>query len=101
MDVSGTRRWFPDLVLHDTSGTGQVVQMVLEEAEATFRKAARRLRACGQEDQARRAERFAVWARFDLDEPAVAYRLYQAAASLRGIRRPESLAGQALEQVLS
>src|SRR5215472_7451572 len=101
MDVSGTDRWFPDLVLHDASGTGRSVQMVLEDAETTFRKTASRLRHCGREDQARRAERFAAWARFDRDEPAVAHRLYLAAASLRRIRRLGPLADQALEKVLS
>jgi len=75
--------------------------MVLEDAETTFRKTASRLRHCGREDQARRAERFAAWARFDRDEPAVAHRLYLAAASLRRIRRLGPLADQALEKVLS
>src|SRR5215472_5499874 len=101
MDVSGTDRWFPDLMLHDASGTGRSVHMVLEGAETSFRAAACRLRTCGQEDQARQAERFAAWARFDLDEPAVAQRLYLAAARLRGIRRLGPLADQALENVLS
>jgi hypothetical protein len=78
-----------------------VVQAVLEETEATLRKSAARMRASGQVDLARRAERFAAWARFDLDEPHVARQLYAAAAGLRPIRRLEPLAGRALETVLS
>jgi GAF domain-containing protein len=46
-------------------------------------------------------ERFAAWARFDLDEPQVARQLYVAAARLRAVRQLEPLAGQALEMVLS
>jgi hypothetical protein len=34
--------------------------MVVEETEAAYRRSAAPLRACGQEDQARRAERFAA-----------------------------------------
>jgi GAF domain-containing protein len=75
--------------------------MVLEETEATHRRSAALLRACGQESRARRAERFAAWARFDLDEPLVAQRLYGAVARLRPIRRLEPLAEQALAHVLS
>ena len=75
--------------------------MALEDAETSFRAVAGRLRTCGQEDQARQAERFAAWTRFDLDEPAVARRLYLAAARLRGIRRLGPLASRALEDVLS
>jgi len=59
------------------------------------------MRECGQEDGARRAEQFAEWIRFDLDEPVVAQQLYLAAARLRGIRRPGPLADQALEKLLS
>jgi hypothetical protein len=80
---------------------GRSVQTALEETEAVLRKTARRLRGCGEEDGARRAERFAAWARFDLDEPVVAQQLYLAAAELRWIRQRELLASKALETVLS
>lgn len=75
--------------------------MVLEATEAAHHRSAARLRACGQEDQARRAERFAAWARFDLDEPRAAQQLYGAAARLRHIGPVEPLAEQVLDQVLS
>jgi hypothetical protein len=100
MDPPGSGRWFPDLSWHGTPVTGRAVQ-VLEGTEAALRKSARRMRECGQEDGARRAEQFAEWIRFDLDEPVVAQQLYLAAARLRGIRRPGLLADQALEKVLS
>lgn len=74
---------------------------MLEETETTLRKSAGRLRASGQQDQARRVERFAAWARFDLDEPLVAQRLYGSAARLRRIGQLEPLANHALEMVLS
>src|SRR5215471_12726133 len=101
MDPPGSGRWFPDLSWHDTWVTGRTVRAVLEGTEAALRKSARRMRECGQEDGARRAERFAEWARFDLDEPGVAQQLYLAAARLRDIQRPGPLADQALEKVLS
>ena len=101
MDTSVPGRWFRDGPWHDATGIGRAVQAALEDTEAMLRTSARRLRACGQEDGARRAERFAAWARFDLDEPLVARKLYAAAARLRRTPRVELIAGQALEEVLS
>src|SRR5215467_3791495 len=101
MDTCVPGRWFRDGPWHDATGIGRAVQAALEDTEAMLRTSARRLRECGQEDGARRAERFAAWARFDLDEPLVAQRLYGAVARLRPIRRLEALAEQALAQVLS
>jgi GAF domain-containing protein len=75
--------------------------MILEATEAAHRRSAARLRSCGQEVRARQVERFAAWARFDLDEPAVAHRLYRASATLRHVPRLEQLAERALENVLS
>jgi len=101
MNISRADRWLMDVPLHDGSRLGQSFQKVLEGAEATLRKSALRLRECGQEEGARRAERFAAWARFDLDEPGVAERLYLAAAELRYIQRPELLAARVLDTMLS
>jgi hypothetical protein len=76
MSSSGTRR-----------GTGWRVQSALEDTEAALLslRSAARLRASSQQDQARRAERSAAWARFDLDDPLVARQLY-AAVNLRDIQ---------------
>lgn len=101
MATSGADRWLRDSPWHGASGTGRTVQAVLEDAEAVLRKSAGRLRSSGQEDGARQVERFAAWARFDLDEPLVAQQLYLAVARLRPIRQPELLAGQLLEKVMS
>src|SRR5262249_44783945 len=101
MDTSVPGRWFRDGPWHDATGIGRAVQAALEDTEAMLRTSARRLRACGQEDGARRAERFAAWARFDLDEPLVARKLYAAAARLRRTPRGELIAGQALEEGLA
>lgn len=101
MDASVAGRWFREPPWRDVAGTDWAVQVALEDAEAAFRRAAHQMRECGQEDGARRAERFAAWARFDLDEPAVARQLYLAAARLRYTGQLERLAGQALEKVLS
>ena len=46
---------------------------------------AARLREMGWESPARRAEQFAAWARFDLEEPQAARRLHAAAGELRGL----------------
>jgi hypothetical protein len=101
MNTYGAGRWYEDFAWGDALGLGQRVQGVLANTEATFRQSAIRLRASGQEHEARRAERYAAWARFDLDEPQAAQQLYVAAARLRRIRQLEPLAGQALDHVLS
>ena len=101
MNSSEAGLWYEDFTRCDVPGTDRRVQIVLENTEAAFRRSAVRLRQCGEEHRARRAERFAAWARFDLDEPSMAQQLYVAAAGLRHIRRLEPLAGQALDDVLS
>jgi GAF domain-containing protein len=63
--------------------------------------AAARMREMGWEDPARRAERFAAWARFDLDEPQAARRLYTAANELRRLSGQRLLLGKVLEIALS
>jgi GAF domain-containing protein len=55
----------------------------------------------GWEDSARRAEQFAAWLRFDLDEPQAARRLYATAAELRGLTSRRLLYGQALAGAMS
>ena len=101
MDTYGADLWFREVPRRVPAGVGRRVQNVLERTEATQRRSAARLRACGQEDQAREIERSAEWVRFDLDEPLVAQQLYAAAAGLRYVQRLELLAGRALETVLS
>lgn len=77
------------------------LRRLLEEAEAVHRRSADRLRALGQEDLAQRADKFAAWIRFDLDEPLAARRLYTATRDLREVSRPGSLFGTALDGALS
>ena len=101
MGTNGASRWFRDTPWHDAIGTSWAVQTVLEDAEAALHNSARRLRDCGHEDWARQAERFASWARFDLDESVMAQQLYLAAARLRSIRQLELMACRVLETVLS
>jgi hypothetical protein len=101
MSSSGTGRWSGVFPWRDPPGAGRTVQSALERTEAALRRSAARLRACGQEDLARRAERSPALARFDLDEPLAARQLYAAAAALRHAPRVEPLAGQVLEKVLS
>jgi hypothetical protein len=74
---------------------------LLERTEAMHRGAADRLRVIGCEDLARRADQFAAWVRFDLDEPQAARRLHAAAKELRGLSRPGLLFSKALEGALS
>ena len=101
MSSSATGRGPGDFPWPDLPGTGRRARPAREDTEAALRGSAARLRACGQEDQARRAERSAAWVRFDLDEPLVAGQLHAAAAGLWHIPRVEPLAGQVLETVLS
>ena len=101
MATSGADRRRRDPPRHEPSGAGRTVHAVLEDTEAALRKSVARLRSSGQEDGARQVERFAEWARFDLEEPLAARQLHLAAARLRQVRPLELLAGQVLEKVLS
>jgi GAF domain-containing protein len=65
------------------------------------RRSAERLRALGRADLAQRADKFAAWIRFDLDEPLAARRLYTVTRDLREVRGLESLFGKALDGALS
>lgn len=65
------------------------------------RTSADRLRALGREDLARRADKFAAWIRFDLDEPIAARRLYTVTKDLREVPRLGLLFGKALDGALS
>jgi hypothetical protein len=90
-----------DSALLAVTGTGIRLQVALEKAEATFLKSAARLRESGQIDRARRIERYATSARFDLDEPVVARRIYAAMAKLRQTKQLEKLTDLALEAMMS
>lgn len=83
--------------------TGQEwkLRRLLEEAEASQRRAAARFRALGREDQARRAEQFAAWIRLDLEDPRAARRLYAATRALREVPRSGSLLTKILEGALT
>jgi hypothetical protein len=83
-----------------TSGDS-AFRKLLERTEAMHRGTADRLRGMGCEDLARRADQFAAWVRFDLDEPRAARRLHAAAKELRGQPRPGLLIAKALEGALS
>jgi len=88
-------RWIPE------TSRDRGFRKLLERTEAMHRGAATRLREMGSEDLALRAEQFAAWARFDLDEPRAARRLYAAAKELRGLSRPGLLLSKALEGALA
>ena len=90
-----------DPVLLDAPGIGRRVQVALENAEAAFLRSAARLRGSGQLERARKIERYADCARFDLDEPTLARQLYVTVARLRQVRRLDILADLALEIMLS
>ena len=94
-------RWteaFPWLV---RTGQDRKLRRLLEEAETIHRAAATRLRALGQDDQARRAEQFAAWIRLDLDEPRAARRLYAATRDLREVPRFDVMFSKILEGALT
>jgi GAF domain-containing protein len=101
MDTSGADGWHRDSAWPDALGVSRRIQVMLERTEATLRRSASALHASGQADRARQVERYAGWARFDLDEPLVAQRLYLAAARLRRVRQLDLLVGLALDDVLS
>ena len=74
---------------------------MLERTEARHLGAAARLRRMGLEEPARRAEQFAAWARFDLDEPQEAQRLYAVSGELRQLSGLHLLYSRILEGALS
>ena len=90
-----------DPALLELSGAGLRLQVALEKAEAAFLRSAARLRRSGQAERARRIERYATSARFDLDEPTVAKQLHVMAGRLRQIGQLQILADLALEKMLS
>jgi len=90
-----------DSAVLDVAGVGYRLRAALEHSEAAFRKSAAQLRSSGQLERARRIERYAVSARFDLDEPTVAKQLYVLVGRLRQIGQLEILANLALEKMLS
>jgi GAF domain-containing protein len=90
-----------DSALLGVTGASLRLELALENAEATFLKSAARLRTSGQLERARRIERYAASARFDLDEPILARQLYATAGRLRQIGQLEILADLALEKMLS
>ena len=99
--LGGDPRWseaFPWLARTSQSWK---FRRLLEEAETVHRRSADRLRALGRNDLAQRADKFAAWARFDLDEPLAARRLYTVTRDLREASRPGSLFGKALDGALS
>lgn len=65
------------------------------------RRSADRLRSLGRADLAQRADKFAAWVRFDLDEPLAARRLYAVTRDLREVPRLGLLFGKALAGALS
>jgi hypothetical protein len=87
--------------LLDGHGLGQRLQAALEAAEAAFLRSAARLRSSGHVERARRIERYAASARFDLDEPTLARQLYVTVARLRQVRRLEVVAEIALEKMMA
>src|SRR5215469_15492453 len=90
-----------DSEMLEAPGIGRRVQVALENAEAAFLRSAARLHGSGQLERARRIERYAASARFDLDEPALARQLYVTVARLRQVGRLEMLTERALEIMLS
>jgi len=90
-----------DSEMLEAPGIGHRVQVALENAEAAFLRSAARLHGSGQLERARRVERYAASARFDLDEPALARQLYVTVARLRQVGRLEMLTERALEIMLS
>ena len=103
VDVLGgnSHQWseaFPWLARTNQSRT---LRRLLEEAETVHRRSADRMRALGRADLAQRADKFAAWVRFDLDEPLAARRLYAVTRDLREAPRLGSLFGKALDGALS
>jgi hypothetical protein len=98
LDAGAWSEAFPWLV---ETGKSSRLRVLLAEAERAHRESARMMRSLGKVDLARRAERFAARARFDLDEPEAARGLYSLGRDLREARGPGPLLGRALEAALS
>ena len=99
--LGGDPRWSEAFPWLARTSQSRKLRRLFEEAEAVHRRSADRLRALGREDMAQRADKFAAWIRFDLDEPLAARRLYAATRDLREVARPGLLFGKALEGALS
>jgi hypothetical protein len=93
-------RWSEAFPWLAQTGQDRKLRRLLEEAEALHRSSAVRLRQLGQHELARQAEQFARWARFDLDEPVIARRLYTVTRDLREIPELRLLLARILEGAL-
>jgi hypothetical protein len=93
-------RWSEAFPWLARTGQDRKLRRLLEETEALHRSSAVRLRGLGRDDLARQAELFALWARFDLDEPLLARRLYTVTRDLREIPQLGSLLAKVLEGAL-
>jgi GAF domain-containing protein len=93
-------RWSEAFPWLAQTGQDRKLRRLLSEAEALHRSSAVRLRELGQYELARQAEQFARWARFDLDEPVIARRLYAVTKDLREIPELRLLLARVLEGAL-
>jgi hypothetical protein len=101
VDASGDDpRWSEAFPWLARTGDQQRPRRLLEQAEALHRRSADRLRGLGRGDLAWQAEQFAGWARFHLDEPLLARRLYAVTRQLRDISTLGSLLARVLEGAL-
>lgn len=78
------------------AGTARRHRSLLQQAETAHRTSAQQLRLAGRLQAARKAESYAAWTRFGLDEPEIAQRLYAVIKAIRAAPRLRPLAGQAL-----
>lgn len=82
------------------AGTARRHCSLLQQAETAHRTSAQQLRLAGRLAAARKAESYAAWTRFGLDEPEIAQRLYGVIKAIRAAPRLRPLAGQALDGAL-
>ena len=101
VDPLADSRWrqaFPRLT---ETGRSRQLRRLLQTSESAYRSSAVQMRANGQFEQARKADRRAEWARFQLDDPRAVGELYSVTRNLRQVSEQGPLLAMALDGAMA
>ena len=101
MDPLAEGRWRQAFPWLTETGRSRELLRLLRTSENAYRSSATQLRANGQFEQARKADRRAEWARFQLDDPLAVGQLYAVTRNLRQASALAPLPAMALDGALA
>ena len=101
MDPLAESRWRQAFPWLTETGRSRDLFRLLRVSENLYRSSASQLRALGQFEQARKADRRAEWARFQLDDPLAVGELYAVTRNLRQVSDQGPLLTMALDGAMA